>query len=462
MRPQPLLLTGATILTMDDRDRWYEDGAVLIKNGKIEAVGFSQEIQHRIPADCERIELQDRWILPGFINTHVHTSQQLARGLADDVDLLTWLRDRIWPYESQLTDNDSYLSSLLTGIELIRSGVTTFCEAGGQHVDAIGCATEKLGLRAMLCRSTMDMAAGLPLSWRTTKRECLDRQIDHFRRWQNGANDRIRVCLGLRTIFNCTDELITGTRDLAADLGIGVNMHVAEIPAENDFCSQRSGKTTVAHLADLEILGPSFLAVHCVWLTPEEIDLFAKFDVKVSHNPAAAMRVLGWPRITEMQHKSICVSLGTDGAPCNNRMTLIDEMWLATLLQKARTQEPAALPVESVLSMVTRDGARALGWENEIGSLAEQKQADLIVIDPNTATMLPLHDPIANLVNALREHNVESVMVAGNWLMRDRRILTVNEAEVCLEAQQRARFIRERAGIVLPERFRKVKRSRDR
>jgi len=443
---------------MDDRDRWYEEGAILVKSGKIEAIGLIQEIEYRLPPDCERIELPDRWILPGFINTHVHTSQQLARGLADDVDLLTWLRDRIWPYESQLTEEDCYISTLLTGIELIRSGVTTFCEAGGQHVDAIGCATEALGLRAMLCRSTMDIPTGLPASWDSTKRESLDQQIEHFWRWQNEAENRIRVCLGLRTIFNCSDDLILGTRDLAAELGIRINMHVAEIPAENDFCFQRSGKTVVEHLADLKILGPNFLAVHCVWLTPQEIDLFAKFDVKVSHNPAAAMRVLGWPRITEMQHQHICVSLGTDGAPCNNRMTLIDEMWLATLLQKARTQNPGAMPVESVLSMVTRDGARALGWENEIGSLAEQKQADLVVINPNTATMLPLHDPIANLVNALREHNVESVMVGGNWVMRERQILTVNESEVCSEATKRATHIRERAGIVLPERFWKVRK----
>ncbi len=458
MGTRALLLSGATILTMDDRDRWYEDGALLVRNGKIEAIGFTREMESRVPADCDRIELSDRWILPGFINTHVHTSQQLARGLADDVDLLTWLRDRIWPYESQLTEEDSYVSSLLTGIELIRSGVTTFCEAGGQHVDAIGRATETLGLRAMLCRSTMDIPTGLPARWSTAKTECLNQQIDHFHRWQNQANGRIRVCLGLRTIFNCSDDLILGTRDLSDELGMRINMHVAEIPAENDFCRLRSGKTTVAHLADLKILGPHFLAVHCVWLTPEEIDLFAQFDVKVSHNPAAAMRVLGWPRITEMQSKGICLSLGTDGAPCNNRMTLIDEMWLATLLQKARTREPAAMPVESVLSMVTRDGARALGWENEIGSLTEDKQADLIVIDPNTATMLPLHDPIANLVNALREHNVESVMVAGNWLMRDRRILTVDEPEICSEAKRRAVHIRERGGIVLPERFRKVQK----
>jgi 5-methylthioadenosine/S-adenosylhomocysteine deaminase len=458
MDKQALLLSGATILTMDDRDRWYEDGAILVKNGRIEAIGSAREIEHRLPADCERIELPDRWILPGFVNSHVHTAQQLARGLADDVDLLTWLRDRIWPYESHLTEEDSYISALLTGIELIRSGVTTFCEAGGQHVDAIGCAAEILGQRAMLCRSTMDIPSGLPASWDTTKSECLDQQVEHFWRWQNEAQGRIRVCLGLRTIFNCSDDLILGTRDLAAELGIGINMHVAEIPSENDFCFQRSGKTTVEHLADLKILGPDFLAVHCVWLTPKEVDLFAQFQVKVSHNPAAAMRVLGWPRITEMQHQNICISLGTDGAPCNNRMTLIDEMWLATLLQKARTQNPAALPVESVLGMVTRDGARALGWENEIGSLAEQKQADLIVIDPNTATMLPLHDSIANLVNALREHNVESVMVAGNWVMRDRQILTVNESEVFAEAKQRAPRIRERAGIVLPERFNKVRR----
>jgi 5-methylthioadenosine/S-adenosylhomocysteine deaminase len=181
--------------------------------------------------------------------------------------------------------------------------------------------------------------------------------------------------------------------------------------------------------------------------------MFSDHDVKVSHNPAAAMRVLGFAKIPEMLRAGVCVSLGTDGAPSNNRMTLIDEMWLASLIHKGRLLDPTVMPAERVLEMVTCNGARALLWEDEIGSLEVGKKADLIVINPHTPTMLPLHDPIANMVTAMHDHNVESVMCDGRWLMRDRKILIVDEQAILEEAARRAADVVRRAGIRLPDRF---------
>jgi 5-methylthioadenosine/S-adenosylhomocysteine deaminase len=240
---------------------------------------------------------------------------------------------------------------------------------------------------------------------------------------------------------------------LADQYGVGVHMHVAEIREEVEFARQTRGATTVTHLNRLGVLDRNLLAVHCVWLTEEEIDLFAEKQVKVSHNPAAAMRVLGFAKIPEMLNAGICVSIGTDGAPSNNRMTLIDEMWLTSLIHKGRTLDPTVIPAQVILAMVTCDGARALLWEDELGSLEPGKKADLLVINPNTATMLPMHDPVANMVSSMRTENVESVMVDGRWLMRDRQILTVNEAEILEEAKRRAPDIAHRAGIQLPNRF---------
>jgi 5-methylthioadenosine/S-adenosylhomocysteine deaminase len=181
--------------------------------------------------------------------------------------------------------------------------------------------------------------------------------------------------------------------------------------------------------------------------------MFADHGVKVSHNPAAAMRVLGMPKIVEMQAAGVCVSIGTDGAPSSNRMTIIDEMWVTALLHKLRMGSPKAMPAERILRMVTTEAARCLHWEQEIGSIEPGKRADLAIINPLTATMMPMHDPVANFVNAMREHNVESVMADGKWLMRDRQLLTVNEPSVLEAARQAADAIRTRAGIKLPQRF---------
>ncbi len=446
-------LFNAGIICMDGQRRMYKNGAIYVEEGVIRAIGSVEKVGLLADAETMMYDLKGCWVLPGLINTHVHQSQQLARGLADDVDLLTWLRDRIWLYESNMTEEDSYVSSLLCGIEQIRSGVTCFAEAGGQHLDGMGRAVSELGLRARLTQSCMDMGEGLPAGWRKDTKQLLEEQIRHYERWHGKADDRIQVWLGLRTIFNNSDDLILQTKEQADRYGVGVHMHVAEVKEENEYARQTRGASTVSHLNRLGVLDKNFLAVHTVWLTNEEIEMFAEHDVKVSHNPGAAMRVLGFARIPEMRSAGICVGLGSDGAPTNNRMTLIDEMWLASLIHKGRLLDPTVMPAEAVLEMVTCDGARALLSEDEIGSLEVGKKADLIVIDPNSATMLPMHDPVANMVSSLRADNVQSVMVDGRWLMLNHRILTVDENSVLAEARLRAAVLAERAGIHLPERF---------
>ena len=447
------LLRGAGLITMDAERRMLPDGAVWIRGDRIAAIGSPDAIAAAVPADAEIIDLKGRWIMPGLINTHVHTSQHLGRGLGDDVDLLTWLHDRIWPYESSFTEEDSYVSSLLCGLEQIRSGVTCFAEAGGQYVSGMARAVDELGLRACLSRSTMDTGTGLPASWQEDTRQALDVQLENYENWHGKAGGRIRAWFGLRTIFNNSDELILRTKDLADRLGTGITMHVAEIKAEVDYCNETRGMTTVNHLNRLGVLGPNFLAVHCVWMTPEEIGHFAAHDVKVSHCPAAAMRYLGFAKVPEMLAQGICVSIGTDGAPSNNRMTLVDEMWLASLVHKGRTLDPTVVPVEQVLEMATVNAARAVLWEAEIGSLEVGKQADLVVVNPNTPNMLPMHDPAANMVTAMQSRNIESVMCAGKWLLKDGVITVLDESAVLKEASDRAARIVRNAGIHLPPRF---------
>lgn len=451
-----VILYNASILTMDAQRRVFGKGKIVISGNRIHSVEKWDGAVPEPAADTEVLNLEGRWVLPGLVNTHVHQSQQLARGLADDVDLLTWLRERIWPYESSMTEGDSYVSSLLCGIEQIRSGVTAFAEAGGQHVNGMARAVTELGLRAKLAQSSMDMGEGLPAGWVKSTGEVLDIQLGHYERWNGQADGRIGVWFGLRTIFNNSDALITRTKEIADRLGAGIHMHVAEAKAEVDFARETRGATTVKHLHKLGVLGKNLLAVHHVWLDDEEIRLMAEYGVKASHNPASAMRVLGFARVPEMRAAGVCVGLGTDGAPTNNRMTLIDDMWVASLIHKGRLLDSTVMRAEDVLEMATCDGARALLGEDEIGSLEAGKKADLIVVNPNTVTMLPMHDAVANLIYAMRAENVESVMADGKWLMRDRVVLSADEQAVIKEAKERAAALARRAGINLPQRFLRV------
>ncbi|XP_073013167.1 uncharacterized protein [Typha latifolia] len=458
-----LLLHNAVIVTMDPISRVFLDGALVVVGDRIEAIGQSP----RILADFshladEVLDLHGHFVLPGFVNTHVHTSQQLARGIADDVDLMTWLHERIWPYESNMTEEDSYLSTLLCGIELIRSGVTCFAEAGGQHVAGMARAVHLLGLRACLTQSTMDSGDGLPPNWSTHSTDhCIQSQKELYKKHHNTADGRIRIWFGLRQIMNATDQLLLETRDVAEELNTGIHMHIAEIPYENELVKSRKevDHGTVTYLEKISFLKSNLLAAHSVWLNDAEIGFFSKAGVKVSHCPASAMRMLGFAPVKEMLEAGVCVSLGTDGAPSNNRMSIVDEMYLASLINKGReayisgTTNPTAVPSEVVLKMATINGAKSVLWDNEIGSLEIGKKADIIIVNPFTWTMVPLHDCISSLVYCMRTENIDSVMCNGQWIMKDKKILNVDEEEIIMLAKREASNLLKRAGITLPKRM---------
>ncbi|KAK4597548.1 hypothetical protein RGQ29_015185 [Quercus rubra] len=458
-----IILHNAVIVTMDPQSRVFRNGGIVIDHDSIKAIGQSSDILRDFSALAHQIiDLNSQILLPGLINTHVHTSQQLGRGIADDVDLMTWLHGRIWPYESNMTEEDSYISTLLCAIELIHSGVTCFAEAGGQHVSGMARAVELLGLRACLTQSTMDAGEGLPASWVTrTTDECIQLQKELYNKHHNTADGRIRLWFGIRQIMNSTDRLLLETRDAARQLKTGIHMHVAEIPYENQLVmdTRKANHGTVTHLEKIEFLQNNLLAAHTVWVNNTEIGFLSRAGVKVSHCPAAAMRMLGFAPIREMLDAGICVSLGTDGAPSNNRMSIVDEMYLASLINKGRevyangTTDPTALPAETVLRMVTINGAKSVLWDDEIGSLEVGKKADMVVINPSFWTMVPIHDWISSLVYCMRTENVVSVMCNGQWIMKDKKILNINEEDVISMAQQASSELLKRAGIIIPKRM---------
>lgn len=444
------LLKNAMIVTMNEPGEVYESGSLLVEGDQIAYIG-KEEVREE--AAEEVIDCRGKLVLPGFVNTHVHTSQQLARGLADDVDLLTWLRDRIWPYESNMTEEDSYISTLLCSLEQIKCGVTCIAEPGGQFVSGMARGIEKAGIRGKLAKSVMDCGEGLPECWQKTAQEELIKQEEDLKRFHNTAEGRVQVWFGIRTIFNATDELIVKTKALADKYKTGVHMHVAEAKSEVDYITEKIGVPTVTHLRDLGVLDENFLAVHTVWLTHEEVEMFRDYKVKVSHDPASAMRVLGFAKIPRMLREGICVSIGTDGAPTNNRMDMVDEMWVTSLIHKGWRLDSTVVKAQEILRMATINGARAVLEGDKYGSLETGKKADLIIINPDSVTMQPMHDPIANLVTSMHSSNVESTMCNGRWLMRDRKVLTIDEEALLKEAKERAEAIRIRAGIVMPKRF---------
>mgnify|MGYP003731437061 CR=1 FL=1 len=451
MMGKQIYLKNGFVISMNPSRDVYESGDILIEDDKLLSVG--QVDQGAVLPDAEVVDLKGQIVMPGIINSHVHLSQQLGRGLGDDVNLLTWLHERIWPYESNLTEADSYISSLACMVEQIRCGVTSIAEPGGQHVSGMAKAAAECGIRAALAQSAMDCGEGLPDKWQLSTQEMLDIQEENIKQFHNSNDGKIRVWVGLRTMFNNSSELVCGSKELADKYGVGIHMHVAEIPDENLFVKEKYGTTTVEHLNNLGVLDEKFLAVHTVWLTDREIDLFALHNVKVSHNPAAAMRVLGFAEVPKMLQKGICVSIGTDGAPSNNRMDIWDEMYLASLLQKGRFLNPELMPAEKILEMVTINGARTLLQEDEVGSLEPGKQADLCILDLDHIGSIPCHDPIANLVYANHSRNVTGTMCAGSWLLKHGKVMVVDEAELIQTAKARAADVVKRAGIHLPARF---------
>lgn len=426
----------------------YESADLLIENDTIRAIGQLNEADY---PKAEIVDVTGKLILPGLINTHVHLNQQLGRGLADDVDLLTWLRQRVWPYESNMTEEDVYVGALACCAELIRSGVTCFAEAGGHGINAMAEAVTKAGLRGILSRSTMDTGEGLPPSWVEPTETCLQKQINHLENWHHKADGRLKYWFNIRTIFNASDLLLTETKKLADQYKVGIHMHVAEIEEEVRFVKETRGATTAEHLGKLGILDHNFLSVHTVWLTDHELELYKQHNVKVSHNPGAAMKVvLGFAKIPEMIEKGICVAIGTDGAPSNNRMDMFNEMHLTSLIHKGRTLNPKVVPAYQVLEMATINGAKALLYDQEIGSLEVGKKADIIIVNPNEIDSLPLHHPIGNLVYSMNSRNVESSMCNGEWIMKNRQLVHINEEELIKQVKNHSKKIIKRAGIQIP------------
>lgn len=444
------LFTNATVITMDAESRVIEDGYIVVSGGFIEALGPMDALDRTGYIGYEEIDCgagyKRRLLLPGFIQTHVHTTQALGRGLADDVDLHTWTRKRIWPYESALTEEDAYVSAMLSIASMIRSGTTAFCEASGQQPDSIAHAAIDSGIKGIVCLSTMDIPGEFPDNMYLSTPKAIEANFSLVERWR-GRHERVDACVNLLNLFNTSETLWKEFHAYSEANDVLVQAHVAESLVEVEYTLATYGKTPLRLVDSWGCLSPRLLAAHMVHIDDEEIELVRRHDVKIQHLPAADMRIAGFGPIAKCLAAGINISMGTNSPPCNNRMSMMDEMWLAGLMHKAIHNDPQAVPAEAVLRMATIGGARALGWEQQTGSLETGKRADLIAMDMNKLVGTPTHHLASTIVYQATGEVVDTVMVNGKILMRDRRLTTINEEWLVQEAERRAQAIVKRAGI---------------
>ncbi|GCE12841.1 amidohydrolase [Tengunoibacter tsumagoiensis] len=457
-----MLLKNATILTMNANRDILTNGAIAVQGNRIVALGKTSALEARYPSE-ESLDLGGKLIIPGLIDTHVHLAQALIRGCADDMALIQWLCERVWVLQGNFTHDDGYVSARLGIAEMLRSGTTTFLESMLAHrygFDGIAQAVQESGIRACLAGIVMDIGtyATQTNSMHPGMIESRDTSllgvIQMHDKWQGAANDRLHVWFGPRTPGGVTSELYREMSEIAHQRQMGITMHLAEVEADKIYLQEKFGLTPVDYAESVGLLGPRSVLVHMVWLTSAEIEKLAATGTHVSHNPSSNSKLAsGVCKVPLMLERGVNVALGCDGGPSNNDYDLIREMKMAAILHKAVTLDPLIVPAETVLEMATINGARALGLDHEIGSLEVGKKADLVVIDLARLHTTPAINPVSTLVYAATGGEVDTVMVDGQIVVRQGRLLTMDEHEVMREANQHANMLYQRAGIDLKPRW---------
>jgi 5-methylthioadenosine/S-adenosylhomocysteine deaminase len=446
--PRPTLLAAPYVITMDGTRRVLKDGAVLVRGAVIEAVGTRRELEARAP-DAERLVLERHAILPGFVDGHLHATQMLARGLADDIDEVTvrWGWDRIFPWEAVLEEEDVYVGGLLTAVELIRNGVTCFADPGGFHMDPIARAVVESGMRAVLTIGGMDTwSAGFPLPasmiHENPTQWALDASEKLIDDWHGKADGRVRGGYSIRVLMNASEAFTLEIGRRARERNLTVQIHLAVSPDRVKWIMDKTGKRPVEYLDHLGILGPNWILAHLGWVDESEIPILTRLDAKVCHCPGSSMHnargAIAHGKFPEMAAQGVSLCLGADAAACNNSLDMFRSMYLTCLAHNDRRLTFGLFPPERVLEMATLGGARALSWDDAIGSLEPGKRADLIAVDLHRASLSPVYDfsLVPNLVTSGSGGDVTFAMVDGRVLMRDRRITFLDEDRLVARAQR--------------------------
>lgn len=431
-----LIFRGGTIVSVAD-DHTVTDGDLAIRDGVIAQVGGSYTPATR---DYEIVDAAGCLVMPGLVQAHVHTCQTLARGRADDLELLDWLEKVVWPYEGALDARAMAASARLAMAELLLGGTTAILDMGSvHHTDEVFAAAETSGIRATIGKAMMDapdpkIPPGLRESTAASLAES-DRLAD---RWHGAAGGRLRYAYAPRFVLSCTDELLGEVGRRARARGLLIHTHASENRGEIAAVEARYGKRNLLALHDLGISGPHVCVAHCVHLSDAEVALLADTGTHVLHCPSSNLKLAsGIASVPELLARGVHVALGADGAPCNNNLDGFLELRLAAVLHKPRSG-PRALPAPSAVRLATRAGAAALGLGESLGSLAVGNRGDVIAVDVTGPHVVPTTSPWSALAYAARASDVRHVAVDGQVVVRDRRLITMDLAEVVATARHQA------------------------
>jgi len=431
-----LLITGGTIVTMDHDRRILEEGFVAVRGDEIVAIGVgSGALLQFAPKGMivkQKIDARGKLILPGFINGHTHVPMTLLRGLKDDVTLEEWLTKSIFPAEAKNVNEDFVRWGTRLGVaEQIRGGITTFADMY-YFEDAIAEETKAAGLRGVLGETILDF----PAPDNKNNAAMLEYTEKFLRHWQ--GDPLIHSAVAPHSIYTDSEKTLKDSAALARQYKAPILIHVAETKKELDDSRAKNDTTPVQYLEKLGILGPDVIAAHCIWVNDSDRNILAQHQVGCVHNPSSNMMLAsGVAPVSEERAAGIAVGLGTDGpAGSNNDLDLMEEMDLAAKLQKITKMDPQALGAKAVVEMATIEGARALHMEKEIGSLEVGKKADLILIGVDAPNAVPMYDVYAQLAYALKGSDVETVIIGGRLVMRDKKLLTVDEPAAIAKARE--------------------------
>ncbi len=437
-----ILIKGGHVVTVDESDSIVR-GDVLIRDGRIEEVGesFSSGVD-------EILDAHGCAVLPGFVQTHIHLCQTLFRGAADDLSLIDWLKKRVWPMEAAHTAESIRAAAQLGVAELIKGGTTcALTMETVRHTEEVLRVIEETGFRATVGKCMMDKGDDVPPELHEEARASIDESLALIEKWHRRGDGRIRCCFAPRFAISCTRELLSEVARLARERGVIIHTHASENEGECEIVERESGLRNVAYLDSLGISGSHVVLAHCVHLAPEEMQTLATKKTNVSHCPSSNLKLgSGIAPVAEMLDWGISVSLGADGAACNNRLDMFTEMRTAALLQKA-LHGPQVLPASRALRMATIDGARALGLAAEIGSIEVGKRADLMVVDLDQIHSRPFTDVVSALVYSAQATDVQTTIIDGQVVMRDRELITLDEAAVIETANREAFALHGRANV---------------
>jgi 5-methylthioadenosine/S-adenosylhomocysteine deaminase len=437
-----LLVTGGTVVTMDGARKILDHGAIAIQGDAILAVGPSAEVEAQYSA-AQTINAKGKLVLPGFINGHTHVPMTLFRGLHDDVTLNDWLYKYIFPAEAKnVTEEFVRWGTRLAAAEQIRSGVTTFADMY-YFEDAVAEETKAAGMRGVLGETFIDF----PAPDNKSAAAMLAYTETFLRKWQ--GDPLIHAAAAPHSIYTCSQKTLEGAAALARKYHAPILIHTSEMKKEWEDSQKQNGMSPVQYLNKIGVLGPDVVSAHCIFVDAADEKTLAQKQVGCVHNPSSNMMLAsGVSPVAEMRTAGVAVGLGTDGpAGSNNDLDLMEEMDLAAKLAKITKMNPLALNARAVVEMATIDGARALHMEKEIGSLEAGKKADLILISLDEPNAMPMYDIYAALAYALKGSDVQTVVIGGRVVMRDRKLLTVNEEEALAKAREYKKAIAASLGL---------------